>query len=359
MNRLAQYTLTRFLGLLVLTLGCTVVVFLVVDYVEKTKSWFGKSTQEILSYYLNYIPNIVYLILPIALLLASVFSIGRMASQLEITAMRAAGFSVYRILSPILIFGVLLTIGMYYFSNTVLPDANYKRFRILEPKTAENKGGNTNSKYKFVYIGPDGTTFFLRRYYVSNKRGRGVALLMEKNGILKERYDAQVMTWKSDSTVWELRDGVHRVFTDTGIVAESFNKRELSQLQDTPEDLVNNRVFPDEMRLNMLQRRIDIMQRSGEDTSRFETQWHFRIAGCFVGFVTMLLGLSLSIHVVRAGLAKRVGLAVVMVIIYFVVLRLGVILGESGALSPFNGAWFGNYIFGSLSIWIFWRASRV
>ena len=70
-----RHVLFGFFGLLFITLFVSVMVFLVVDFVGNTKIWLTRNPKDVYRYYLDYLPHIISLVLPIALLLASVFSI--------------------------------------------------------------------------------------------------------------------------------------------------------------------------------------------------------------------------------------------------------------------------------------------
>jgi len=132
----------------------------------------------------------------------------------------------------------------------------------------------------------------------------------------------------------------------------------LLELTDTPDDLVNTRVFPDEMRIKDLERRIDILKRSGEPTRRFETQRHFKISSCAVNFIMILIGISLAVNTHKTSLTKRFGISILATFLYFILLRFGLVLGENGELSPVIGAWLGNIVFGTLAVFLLWRIGR-
>jgi lipopolysaccharide export system permease protein len=90
----------------------------------------------------------VALVVPMSVLVASVMAFGRMGASGEIIAMKAAGISMYRLVSPVILGAVALTIGMIWFNNVVLPEANHRasslRTAILRSKpmvTLKNREG--------------------------------------------------------------------------------------------------------------------------------------------------------------------------------------------------------------------------
>lgn len=74
---------------------------------------------------------LVPMALPLAVLLASVMTFGNLGEHFELTAMKTSGISLWRIMSPLIIFIIALSIGGFFFSNNVLPYTNLKYARLL------------------------------------------------------------------------------------------------------------------------------------------------------------------------------------------------------------------------------------
>ena len=72
------------------------------------------SLETIALYYLNFLPEIIKLLTPIAMLMAALFSIGKMSNLNEITAMKSGGMSLYRLMFPLFIVSLLITGGHLY-----------------------------------------------------------------------------------------------------------------------------------------------------------------------------------------------------------------------------------------------------
>jgi len=74
---------------------------------------------------------LVPMALPLAVLLASVMTFGNLGEHFELTAMKTSGISLWRIMSSLIIFIIILSIGAFYFSNNVLPYTNLKYAGLL------------------------------------------------------------------------------------------------------------------------------------------------------------------------------------------------------------------------------------
>ena len=69
--------------------------------------------------------------LPLAILLAALMTFGNMGENLELTALKSAGISLQRIMLPLILFIILISIGAFFFSNNVLPHSNLKSRSLL------------------------------------------------------------------------------------------------------------------------------------------------------------------------------------------------------------------------------------
>lgn len=359
MKIFSRHVLAGFLALLVLTLGVTVVVFVVVDFVGNTKIWMARPPKDVYEYYLNYLPHIVYLVLPIALLLSAVFSVGNLARNLELVALRAAGIPILRILAPILMVGVIASAVMFWFENTVMPDANHRRFEINEPKNGDSdQGGDPLEKFNYLYTASDGMILYFDYYSGHRNTGQGITVLSQpKKGTLNMRIDAKNLL-RSKEDQWILKEGTKRTFANGKITAESFKEIPFVEFKDQPKDLLNDRSYPEEMNMPELKRRISILKRSGESSRGLETEHYFRFSSSLVNLFMVIIGTAMSVHTIKTGLARNFGIALGITFLYYIALRLGLVMGENGTLTPVMGAWLGNLIFGPIGLLMMWKAAR-
>jgi lipopolysaccharide export system permease protein len=75
--------------------------------------------------------SLVPLALPLAILLSSLMSFGNLAEHYELAALKASGLSLQRIMSPLIVFTVFISLTAFYFSNNVLPWVNLKMSRMM------------------------------------------------------------------------------------------------------------------------------------------------------------------------------------------------------------------------------------
>ena len=112
MRLLDKYVALKFLNVLLFSLVAFAIIFVVVDAIDHMDKFIDRGMPKlmILKYYFYYLPYIVILCMPVAMLLASLFSIGQLSKFSELTAMKASGLSLYRIIAPILLISFFVSL---------------------------------------------------------------------------------------------------------------------------------------------------------------------------------------------------------------------------------------------------------
>ena len=172
MRILDRYLLREFLLFLVLGLIGFIVIFIVVDLIEKMDVFLDHKASFLLvaEYFLNLAPDVVVKMLPVALLLATFLALGQLNKFGELTAMRAGGLSLVRILMPV--FGVAaacvavsLLLGEY-----VVPAATRARDTIFEERIQHLQRSSPSERADVTYLGRGGR---LRGGVAAARRVRG------------------------------------------------------------------------------------------------------------------------------------------------------------------------------------------
>ncbi|MGL1936785.1 MAG: LptF/LptG family permease [Fibrobacterales bacterium] len=358
MRLITRYVSFNFLKVFFLLLVCTLVVALVMDFVGQIKMWLNDnhSPAEILEYYIYYTPQIMHLVMPVVVMLAVVASVGGMAKHFELTPIQFSGISTFRALVPIMVLAAIITGGMFYIQETILPNANHKRLEIAQ--TGVKKVKREMTKKELVYIGGKTLTISFKKYSAKDEVGKAPVICRFRHGKIYDRFDAEKMVWSGK--YWVLKNGTRRLFLQDTVEHTEFKTFSLSAIIDEkPTDFINQRFSHEEMDMSQLKKRIATLKRVGESTKRFETQLHFKLSGPFMNFFVALMALSLTHRTRKAGIAFKFAIGLLIVVLYYVTIKAGLILGEQGAIAPVAAAWIGNVIFGILSITLFVRSVKV
>lgn len=132
-KRLHLFVLKSFLPLFAMTFFIVLFIVLMQFLWKYIDDLVGKGLSfSVLSELFFYAAvTMVPMALPLAILLASLMTFGNMGERLELTAMKASGISLLKVMSPLIVFVSGLGIGAFFFQNDVLPTAQVKMWTLL------------------------------------------------------------------------------------------------------------------------------------------------------------------------------------------------------------------------------------
>lgn len=362
--RFSRYLIWNFLKMFLIVILGAILVFIVIDFVGNIKTWLARDMKDVGEYYFCYLPYMLYLITPVAMFIAVLGSVGNMARHLEMSAMQSSGQSPLKTLLPIFVLGVFVSVGSFEMSEYWLPDANHKRLELMETNVQKRKNPRIKEKQNFTFIDSEKASWFFRYYSGRNKMGRDVVLLLREQGRLKERFDARIVRWeeKDSASYWVFERGYHRIFQKDGSVnvIPIHKEKMLDRVNTRPEDLINDRQISDEMNTKMVRERIEVLKRSGEDTRVMETALYFKQSAHWMNLIVLLMGAALCHRYTRSGgLSQKFGVGLLLVFSYYILERIGLKMGENGALSPFLAAWISHFLYAFVAGVMLYRSFRL
>lgn len=337
-----QFIQTTLFGLLAFTM-----IFVVIDMMENLDDFIDQNvpSEMILQYYLVFMPEIIRLVIPVAVLLAGLFTAGKMSTLNELTAMKAGGISLYRFIAPFLIVTFFISLVSVYVGGYLVPMAN--KHKVFIEQTYMKKG--------IVYFGSN--IFFqdtksrivtISYYDLANEQAHQVSIQefnpSDKTKLIK-RTDAFRMKYDSTKSVWTLMNGTLREITDSTELMERFIQIDFAGLNFKPEDVIKKQRKPEEMSLAELSDFADEQRRTGNDPTSILIEYQSRIAYAFASLVVVLFGLPISANRRRGGLAIQFGINLLITFIYLVFMKVSQAFGKNGVLDPLITAWMANFIF--------------
>ncbi|MGQ9700665.1 MAG: LptF/LptG family permease [Candidatus Bipolaricaulaceae bacterium] len=311
---------------------------------------------RLLSYKL---PNILTLALPAGVLLATFLALARLASDRELLAFQALGFSLRRLLVPFLVFGFLASAFSFAFSELVVPiaEARYRRellsllYRGPAPLVQEN----------VFFRGPEGELFYVERY--RSERVEGVVVYDLAGRLYPRSSFPAVVTAKEgilSSGELLLRDGRVLHFGAQGELTEVLGFAELSlHVGEGIEEAVLGGRTPSEMSTRELRQQIELLRKSGHDVLNLLVEYHGKLAVAAASLVFVLFGAPLG-----ALLGHR-GRAIGMVVGFLLAAGAQALflwartLARRGGLPPALGGWLPHLVFGSLGLLLLLGSDRL
>jgi lipopolysaccharide export system permease protein len=343
-----RYIIRQFLSTALFSLLAVLVVFIVIDAMEKLDDFIDKQAawHVIVLYYVYFVPEIVKLIIPVAMLLASLFVTARLSTQGEWTALKSSGVSLYRLLVPYLTVAVLVSILSVYFNGWIVPFANKKKFtieRVFLHKDIVNASGAN------IYV-QDSPTRILSLGYFDDSRELASRVSIQDFSIVDptlmvSRLDAVTMVWDSTVQYWVLQNGTRRWFHEGIEKMETFVNQPVSDLHFDPDDLRKKQEKPDEMSYYDLQAFIRNQQRAGQDVSRWQVDFYSKISFPFATVIVVLFGVPFSSIRRRGGVGVQLGISLLICFVYLIFMKVSQVFGYNGDINPLLTAWSANLLF--------------
>jgi lipopolysaccharide export system permease protein len=355
---LDRYVLREFTTYLVLGLIGFITIFIVVDVFEKIDVFLDHKAPFplILRFYLYRAPEVVVQVLPVALLLATFLSLGQLNKFGELTAMRAVGLSLLRILGPVFGMATLATLASLVFSEIVVPRANRERDHIYDQQIQRVTPRTVTERADVTYLGDGGRIYVMRLYLVAEKRMHEVTLQEFERGRLVRRIDAAEATWAGNR--WVFSSGFRRTFEGDVEKAEPFERMAVDGLAEVPEDFAKEGRNPDEMNYLELRAYVDRLRASGARVANYLVDLHLKLSFPLINLIVVMIGAPIATRLRMQSAALGFGLSVAISFIYYAFMRAGQALGHNGALPPYLAAWLGDIVFGVVGLISMVRAQQ-
>jgi len=352
MKILDKYILNKFFGTLIFSLISFTAIFIIIDLIGFLDKFIDHKVglSIIARYYIYYLPYIIILTLPVATLLASLFSIGQLSRLNEITAMQASGLSNYRILTPLIVAGILISFLAMYFGETLVPYANQKKKDVYQTHVRKSSR-KSKRKTKNIQLQISENRWLMVNFFdVRTNTAYKVSIEEYKNNSLLRRIDSPKMIWQE--TKWILDQGYERKFNNKKEDARFFENLELKEIHFKPEDIARIQKKAEEMSYLELKNFIEEIKRTGGNPDRWLVELYLKISFPFANLIIILFGASLASRKTRSGAAISFGISLFICFLYFGFIKVGQSLGHNGNLSPMLAAWLGNLFFGAGAIYI-------
>ena len=258
-------TLAGFLRILGFTLAGALILFTLVDLFDHLDSFVDNDATpgQMVRYYVNKVPWIVDTVLPIGMLMATLFTVGTMARYNELTALFAAGRSLLEVTRPLLLLALLASLFSLAWSEYVLPDANARVERIWEVEV-HGRPDRIRPTSDIALYGEDERLYYARTWVPDRQEVKQFRIHRFEGARAVERLDAQRAEW--DGGQWVLFEGTRRVWSEAGDSLEVFPRLETGLSGVTPETFKDDRLKPESMNIRQLTRYIRRIERSGGDT---------------------------------------------------------------------------------------------
>lgn len=364
MKKIDRYILAKYLSTFFFCLLLFTVIVVVVDISEKTDDFaranlsFWQITRD---YYFGFIPRIDAMLFPLFVFISVIFFTSKMAGRSEIIAILSSGVSFRRFCVPFFTGGILLSSLLWLGYQYVVPLANRKWADFEKNYIDVNKGAmNTNRTTKDnIYFKLDPNTYAgIRSYDTVRKSGSVFFVQRFKDNHLEYNLRAASLTWDTVRSKWRLSGVVER---SLHAINETVKRSDSLMMNYSfkPLNLREDDYLKDQMTTSDLNKFIDMERMRGSETlSSLLVERYNRDATPVSVFILTVIGVSLASRKVRGGSGAHLALGVLLSVSYILFARFSVVFATKGNLSPWLAAWLPNFIFGTLALYLYKRASR-
>jgi len=366
LRTLDRYVVREWLRVFLITLIGFPILVIVIDLTDKLDQYLGRGIKPgavALSYVFD-LPEKMFLILPVAVLFATVFTVGSLGRHSELTAAKASGISFHRLVRPLfLAAGTAFVVGLLL--GEAAPVATSRRMELLGEKEIRS----TNSRYNFVYRADRGWVYAIRALELRTREMMDLMLEREGTGadyptivLAAERAnysDSGKVRKKVKPAHWTLHRGTLRYLAGTEPVGEyafQFDSLHSRTLIERPVDLLAEPKAPDEMRYGELRSYIDALMRSGSNAKKLQVELALKIAIPFICLLIALFGAPLAISSPKSGAAWGVAASLATTFIVLLMFQLAKAVGAGGVLPPMLAAWTPNILVGVAAFYLLRKA---
>lgn len=286
--------------------------------------------------------------LPIAMSLTSSLAISRLAREAELTAMRGAGGSVLRVCMPVMAFGALVAVGLWYITERVMPQSQAAA-RKLETDLSV-RGISPEFRSNVVVNLRNFTASF-----GSVTRGKGNVVQLSQILLFERPRVGEVVLYTAEQGeyrdgIWTLEDA--KAWHIKGTTLTSFVPHKKPVINDPIS--VESLFSPpgdDELTADQILAEIENGKKTGQDTTSLQVAYHSRFAVPATCLIFAVVGPIFAVWLARSGGFVGVLLSIVIVFLWYNAFIISTeILGRNALVPPWLAAWLPNILFAVFGI---------
>lgn len=305
-------------------------------------------------YYLAYMPSIFVQIMPIAILIATMYTLGNFARHNEIIALRSSGIGLWNILKPFLVTGFFVSAFILIINDRVVPRSTHLFLQIKEEKIEKKKTSSASGKIvkDVALYGQGNKIIFARSYDPKTSVLKDVVIHeQDRRQNIISKITAKEARWSKDK--WIAFNVITYKLDGLGQISEepAFQHRAVLNLKETPQEFQRQKYKTELLTLSELKTNIRRLSgTSGLVLKNLKVEAESRIAYPFTNLVAVLIGAAFCMRTRRSSRLLGIGLGFLIGFLFYGVFAVSVALGKGGILAPFISVWFPNILFGALGI---------
>ncbi len=362
---LDEYIMRAFSSNFVFVLATFWVLFTIFTFFELIGDIIRNRTPLVTvgDYLLNLTPFVLYNVTPLCVLVAVLITFGALSRSSEITAMKAAGVSLYRIVTPVLVLAAIVAVALFAFDEFYLPTANRRQEALrsvikgkpaqtfLRPDRSWISGQTVPVRLdaKGTAATPEPVRIFYYQFFDPDRNVFANLTVFEFDPAtfaLRRRIFASSARWDGRVSQWIFENGWTRTFSNESVVAYTpYTLTTFSQIREQPGYFKKEDRQSQEMNFGELSRYINDLKQSGFDTKKLSVQLDVKLAYPAITLVMAMLALPFAFTTGKRGGVAGFAAAILIAVLYSGTSRLFEAMGNVNTLPPLLAAWSPDVLF--------------
>ncbi|HEX3569258.1 MAG TPA: LptF/LptG family permease [Acidobacteriaceae bacterium] len=352
---LDEYVMRSYATNFLLSLGAFALLYIVFTFFELMGDIVRNQTPFVVvgAYLFNLIPFIISQVTPICSLLAVLVTFGSLNRTSELTAMKATGISLYRVVAPILLLAAVLAAALFAFNESYLPGANRKQ----EALRAEIKGkpaqtfqlpGRTWISGQTNHAGEPIRIFYYQAFDPARDVFADLSVFeFDAQGfILQRRVYAKSVQWDATVNRWIFENGWQRTFSGTTVSYQPFTVATFPEVREQPAYFNKENKPSDEMSYAELSQYIADLRQSGFNTVELRVQLQNKLSVPAISFIMAIIAVPFALSMGKRGGLIGVATAIGVALVYWTLGQVFSSMGNVSTLPPILAAWSPDLLFG-------------
>jgi lipopolysaccharide export system permease protein len=347
MRILDRYILKSTLGIFFGCLFMFLFLYIIIDVFSHLDEILKQQTNffVLAQYYLSYLPIIFVQVAPIACLLSTLYTFAKLNRNNEIIAMRSSGLSIYQITKTVLIFGVIVSLFVFWVNDRFVPRSLSLTEKIksrIENDRQKRQDKKQDVVYNLSMYGLKNRLFFVNKFILSTNTIEGITILEHDN---HQNLIKKIVANKGlfNDGLWTFYQNFTYNYDQNGQILDEpqYAQEEIMDIPEKPRDFLTQRQRPDFMNIVQLEDYIWKLSRSGATTviRNLNVDLYQRFTSPFTSIIIILLGIPFALMVKkRATGLSSIGLSIMVGFLYYVLNAISIALGKAGILTPLLAA---------------------
>ncbi len=308
------------------------------------------------TFYLYMMPFVITQIVPISCLLSSVFLLGNLNRSNEITALKASGVSLLKIIRPMLIGASVIGVFLFILNDKVVPHSMRIANKIRYEKLDVGKRGKAGSRIirNVAMYGHGNRIIFTKKFDIKNNILEDIIIhTHDESQNITSKISAKFMIWENNS--WLGKDVViYNIDKESQFIGtpEIYDEKKIP-IKESPLDFINNQWQPQFMSYMQLKQYLDVFLAGSQlALRRFTVDLNYKLSFPFSCIVMILIAAPFTLVASRGKALLGMAKGILIALTYIPLVAISLALGKGGVLPPIIAAWLANITLGGLGLYL-------